>query len=90
MTKKKEELTTDECIVICDFSENYADYTDFANLTHHLKDFDLDAEWHFFPTQGGTVKRLTARPSLQRVTNPIQTPWELIEVSSKYNNQIFN
>jgi len=44
MTKKKEELTTDECIVICDFSENYADYTDFANLTHHLKDFDLDAE----------------------------------------------
>jgi len=24
MTKKKEELTTDECIVNCDFSENYA------------------------------------------------------------------
>lgn len=48
----------------------------------------MTAEWHFFPTShgknaydglGGTLKRLAARTSLQRVNNPIQTPKELFE-----------
>ena len=52
----------------------------FANLAHHEKDFGLNAEWHFFPTShgkgacdglGGTLKRLAAKASVQRTTNPI-------------------
>lgn len=44
-------------------------------MCHHEKDFSLECEWHFFATchgkgpcdgVGGTVKRLTARASLQR------------------------
>jgi len=55
----------------------------FINL---LQDFKLAAEWHFFPTShgkgpcdgiGGTLKRLAARASLQRVNNPIRSPEEL-------------
>ena len=47
----------------------------FLNLCHHKKDFEVDAEWHFFATSHAkgpcdgivrTVKRLAARASLQR------------------------
>lgn len=70
----------------------YKNKKNFANLTHHVKDFGLAAEWHFFPTShgkgacdglGGTLKRLAARTSLQRKDNPIQTPKELFEWASK-------
>jgi len=58
-----------------------------------LKDFGLETEWLFFPIShgkgacdglGDTVKRLSAAASLQRVTNPIQTPLELFDWASKY------
>ncbi|CAH0550783.1 unnamed protein product [Brassicogethes aeneus] len=73
-------------------SAQYKNKKNFANLTHHVKDFGLAAEWHFFPTShgkgacdglGGTLKRLAARTSLQRVSNPIQTPEELFEWASE-------
>ena len=47
----------------------------FVSLCHHLTDFSIDCMWNFFATShgkstcdgiGGTVKRLTARASLQR------------------------
>ena len=53
----------------------YKNYKNFTNLLMHKIDFDLEAEWHFFATShgknacdgvGGTIKRLTARTSLQR------------------------
>ena len=46
------------------------------NQTYHFKDFNIKATWSFFATSneksscngiGGTIKRLTARESLQRV-----------------------
>lgn len=67
-------------------SAQYKNKKNFINLTHHSKDFQMSAEWHFFPTShgkgpcdglGGTLKRLAARASLQRVHSPIQTPLEL-------------
>ena len=69
-------------------SAQYKNKKKFINLTHHRQDFGLVAEWHFFPTShgkgacdglGGTLKRLAARTSLQRINNPIQTPRELFE-----------
>ena len=56
------------------------------NLCHHLSDFGIEAVWNFFATShgkspcngiGGTVKRVTARASLQRpkegqILSPIQ------------------
>lgn len=79
----------------------YKNKKNFVNLTCHEKDFGLVAEWHFFPTShgkgacdglGGTLKRLAARASLQRASNPIQTLKQLFEwaneslcnISSKY------
>lgn len=53
----------------------YKNKKNFSNLCHHLEDFDIEAEWHFFATAhgkgpcdglGGTVKRLAAKASLQR------------------------
>ena len=53
----------------------YKNYKNFLNLCNHKNDFGLVAEWIFFATShgkspcdgiGGTVKRLTARASLQR------------------------
>jgi len=47
----------------------------FINLCYYEEDFGIPAEWHFSATShgkgasdgvGGTVKRLTARASLQR------------------------
>ena len=67
-------------------SGQYKNKKNFINLTHHEQDLKIAAEWHFFPTShgkgpcdgiGGTLKRLAARASLQRVNNPIRTPREL-------------
>ena len=53
----------------------YKNYKNLTNLIFHDRDFDLQAEWHFFATShgknacdgvGGTIKRLAARGSLQR------------------------
>lgn len=67
-------------------SAQYKNRKNFINLSHHIQDFKIGAEWHFFPTShgkgpcdglGGTLKRLAARASLQRIDNPIRTPLEL-------------
>ena len=53
----------------------YKNYKNMLNLCRHKVDFGIDATWVFFATShgkspcdgiGGTVKRLTARASLQR------------------------
>ena len=53
----------------------YKNYENFLNLCLHEEDFNLKANWTFFVTShgksrcdgiGGTIKRLTARESLQR------------------------
>ena len=53
----------------------YKNRNNFKNLSLHKQDFGLDAEWVFFTTShgkspcdgiGGTVKRATAKTSLQR------------------------
>ena len=51
----------------------YKNYKNFLNLTFHHTDFGLYANWSFFalshgksPCDGGIVKRLVARESLQR------------------------
>ena len=52
----------------------YKNFKNFLNLCHHAEDFGVKADWTFFATShgkspcdglGGTVKRLTARASLQ-------------------------
>lgn len=67
----------------------YKNRKNFLNLMYHKQDFDLYAEWHFFATShgkgpcdglGGTVKRLAARASLQKIgKDGIQTPKELYD-----------
>lgn len=64
--KKKFPLLS-KIIYISDGSaEQYKNKFNFKNLACHKTDFDIDAEWHFFPTShgkgpcdgiGGTVKR---------------------------------
>jgi len=59
----------------------------FLNLCNHHKDFQLEAEWHFFASAhgksacdglGGTIKRMARKASLQRPYNDqILTPREL-------------
>ena len=53
----------------------YKNCKNFINLCHHQEDFGIDCQWNFFATShgkspcdgiGGTIKRLTARASLQR------------------------
>ena len=53
----------------------YKNCKNFITLCHHVVDFGIPAEWHFFTTShgksacdgvGGTVKRLAAKASLQR------------------------
>ena len=55
----------------------YKNYKNFLNLCLHRDDFGIEAEWICFATShgkspcdgiGGTVKRLTAKASLQRAT----------------------
>jgi hypothetical protein len=66
----------------------YKNRKNFINLCHHKQDFGIEAEWHFFATShgkgpcdgiGGSVKRLAARSSLQRigVAEPILDPLAL-------------
>ncbi|CAF2174414.1 unnamed protein product [Rotaria magnacalcarata] len=66
----------------------YKNRKNFKNLCFHEEDFGVKAEWHFFATShgkgpcdgiGGTVKRLAARASLQRVgsVEPILNPLAL-------------
>ena len=62
----------------------YKNFKNFINLCHHLEDFGIPAEWHFFATShgkdpcdglGGVVKRQAAKASLQRAyTDQITTP----------------
>lgn len=67
----------------------YKNKKNFSNLCFHKKDFEVDAEWHFFSTAhgkgpcdgvGGTVKRLATKASLQRpYDNQILTPHQLFD-----------
>lgn len=83
-------------------SAQYKNKKNFINLANHSKDFKITAEWHFFPTShgkgpcdglGGTLKRLAARASLQKIQSPIQTPLELyywaIEALPNFNCNYF-
>ena len=56
-------------------AEQYKNCKHFMNLCHHKTDFSISCTWNFFAIShrkspcdsiGGTVKRLTARASLQR------------------------
>ncbi len=67
----------------------YRNRFNFLNLLHHEQDFHVQAEWHFFATShgknacdgiGGTVKRATAKASLQRVvSDQILTPLDMFQ-----------
>ena len=61
----------------------YKNKSNFINLCHHEEDFGLEGEWNFFATShgnGGTVKRLLTKASLQRpYTNPILTTEAFME-----------
>ena len=80
---KRIEYFTDGC------AGQYKNCKNFLNLTHHVEDFNLQAKWNFFATShgkqpcdgiGGTVKRLTAKASLQRtLQNQILTPQAMFE-----------
>ena len=68
-TINKVEYFSDGC------AAQYKNYKNMLNLCRHKSDFGIDAIWTFFATShgkspcdgiGGTVKRLTARASLQR------------------------
>jgi hypothetical protein len=59
-------------------ARQYKNKYNFINILHHELDFGVSCSWHFFATShgkspcdgiGGTVKRLTARASLQRPVN---------------------
>ena len=65
---KKVHYFTDRC------AGQYKNCKNFLNLCHQKDDFSIDCEWNFFATShgkslcdgiGGTVKRLTAKASLQ-------------------------
>ena len=70
-------------------SAHYKNYKNFINLCHHKEDFEITAEWVFFATShgkspcdgiGGTIKRTTARASLQRpLENQILTVDDMLE-----------
>ena len=66
---KKIHYFTDGC------AGQYKNKFNFINLCHHSSDFNIDAEWNFFATShgkgpcdgiGASVKRCTAKASLQR------------------------
>lgn len=67
----------------------YKNRYNFINLCYHEQDFGLSCEWNFFATShgktacdgiGGTVKRATARASLQRTTSrQILTPQDMFQ-----------
>lgn len=68
-------------------SAHYKNRKNFINFCHHKKDFNLNAEWHFYATShgkghcdgmGGTVKRIVTKASLQRTTGShILAPTEM-------------
>ncbi len=72
----------------------YKNFNNMANLVHHLEDFSLEAEWHFFATSHGkgpcdgivgTIQRLARRKSLQSFNNShedIQTPLALFQFAN--------
>ena len=70
----------------------YKNRKNFYNLCQHKNEFGIDAEWNFFATShgkspcdgiGGTVKRVTARASLQRPKHShILTPSQMFEFCS--------
>jgi hypothetical protein len=72
----------------------YKNRYNFINLCNHQYDFNLDCEWNFFATShgksacdgiGGTVKRLTAKASLQRpVSGQILTPKEMYDYCKEF------
>ena len=82
--KKLVEFLTQECggkkpqkmVYMSDgCAAQYKNCKNFSNLCHHLEDFGVTAEWHFFATShgksagdgaGGTLKRLVTKASLQR------------------------
>ena len=72
----------DELVHVHYFSDGcaaqYKNCKNFLNLCNHKNDFGVDGTWSFFATShgkspcdgiGGTLKRLTARASLQRPTS---------------------
>lgn len=69
--------------------QQYKNKKNFVNLTHHLTDFGVEAEWNFFATAhgkgacdgvGGTLKRIARRYCLQSGTrNEILTAQKLYE-----------
>lgn len=75
-------------------ASQYKNYKNLTNLCYHMKDFQVNAEWHFFATShgkspcdgiGGTVKRLVARASLQATTTgQILTPKDLHAWASEH------
>lgn len=88
--KSRLDFNISEIIYFSDGSvTQYKNYKNFVNLCHHINDFGLKAQWHFFATShgkgpcdglGGTVKRLAARASLQRpYNNQIMTPRQLFD-----------
>ena len=74
-------------------ASQYKNCKKFINLCNHEADFGIQAEWHFTATShgkgasdgvGGTVKRLAARASLQRLyEQQIMTPFQLFEWASE-------
>ena len=70
-------------------SAHSKNYKNLINLCHHKEDFEITAEWVFFATShgkspcdgiGGTIKRTTARASLQRpLENQILTVDDMLE-----------
>ncbi|XP_048845329.1 uncharacterized protein LOC125716737 isoform X3 [Brienomyrus brachyistius] len=72
----------------------YKNCKNFSNLCNHKEDFGILAEWHFFATShgkspcdgiGGTVKRLTAKASLQATTSgQILTPGGMFKWASQH------
>ena len=83
-----------------DCAGQYKNCKNFIILCHHLEDFGIPAEWHFFATShgkgpcdglGGTVKRQAAKASLQRAyTDQITTPLQQPDPNTGYYFQISN
>ena len=79
-------------------ASQYKNRKNFINLCYHYDDFRVAAEWHFSATShgkgacdglGGTIKRLAARASLQRLQDDqITTPLELYEWAKKHIPQM--
>src|SRR4051794_16264353 len=72
----------------------------FNNIIMHETDFGIPCSWNFFATShgkrpcdgiGGTVKRLTARASLQRpIDNQILTPKDMFDFAKANIKGLFH